>query len=80
MDLRNSASSSELFDSSAVGRQIVLESMPFPMLDPGVTSATLTLSFRSITGTGFDVDATVHYMGFALSAVGELDDGAVALM
>lgn len=80
IDLRTSASSSELFDTALVGRKFVLESMPFPMLDPSVTTATLTLDFRTLTGTGFAVDATVHSMGFALASCGELDDGAVALM
>ena len=80
VDMRTSASSSETFDTALVGRKIVLESMPFPMLDPATTSATLTLDFRTLTGTGFAVDATVHSMGFALAQLGELDDGAVALM
>ena len=80
IDLRTSASSSDPFDTALVGNKVVLESMPFPMLDPSVTSATLTLDFRTLTGTGFAVDATVHSMGFALASIGELDDGAVALM
>jgi hypothetical protein len=78
--LRTSASSSELFDTALVGRKFVLESMPFPMLDPSVTTATLTLDFRTLTGTGFAMDATIHSMGFALAQFGELDDGAIALM
>lgn len=80
VDLRTSASSSEPFDSALVGRKIVLESMPVPVLDPSVTSATITLSFRTITATGFDVDATVHSLGFALASCGEIDDGAIALL
>lgn len=80
VDMRTSASSSETFDTALVGRKFVLESMPFPMLDPATTSATLTLDFRTLTGTSFSVDATVHSMGFALCPLGEVNDGAIALM
>jgi len=54
--------------------------MAFPMCDPATTSATLTLDFRTLTGTGFAVDATVHSMGFSLAQLGEVDDGALALL
>lgn len=80
IDLRTSASASETFDTALVGAKFVLESMPFPMLDPATTSATVTLDFRTLTGTGFAVDATIHSMGFALAQLGELDDGSIALM
>ena len=68
------------FDTALVGRKFVLESMAFPMCDPATTSATLTLDFRTLTGTGFAVDATVHSMGFSLAQLGEVDDGALALL
>ena len=80
IDLRTSASATEAFDTALVGNKFVLESMPFPMCDPATTSATLTLDFRTLTGTGFAVDATVHSMGFALAQIGEVDDGALALL
>lgn len=80
VDMRTSASTSDPFDTTLVGRKFVLESMPVPMLDPATTSATLTLDFRTLTATDFAVDATVHSMGFALASLGEVDDGAIALM
>lgn len=80
VDLRTSASSTEPFDTALVGRRIVLESMPVPVCDPSVTSATLTLDLRTLTGTGYAADITVHSMGFAVASCGEIDDGALALL
>ena len=80
IDMRTSASATDPFDTALVGRKFVLESMAFPMCDPATTSATLTLDLRPLTGTGFAVDATVHSMGFALAQLGEVDDGALALL
>lgn len=80
VDLRTSTSSSEPFDAALIGRRIVLETMPVPVLDPSVTSATLTLSLRTLTASGYDCDATIHSMGFALASCGEVDDGAIALL
>lgn len=80
VDMRTSSASSEPFDTTLVGRKVVLESMPVPVLDPSVTSATITLAFRTLTATGFAVDATVHSLGFAVASCGEVDDGAIALL
>ena len=75
VDMRTSASSTEVFDPVVVGKKVVYETMPVPVCDPSVTTSTLTLDHRTLTGTGFDVASTVHYMGYALSQYGEIDDG-----
>lgn len=80
VDLRTSTSSTEPFDPALVGRKFVLESMPVPVCDPSVTSATLTLDLRTLTATGYAADITVHSMGFAVASCGEIDDGAFALL
>lgn len=82
VDVRTSPSALEM-DAALVGRRIVLESAAFPILDPAVTSTTITLSIRpmnvgSPSGVAFDV--TIDCIGIALTPWGELDDGAVALM
>lgn len=80
VDMRTSASS-EPFDTTILGKKIVIESMAFPMLDSAVTSAALTFDLRANTATlGFNVDATIHNIGFVLTPYGELDGGAVDLL